>query len=153
MEGQFSSRNNGHNSSKTLMEVRAEHKGESYPGEVIDADPSSGENPVINPGTDIPNIIVNGEKAKDYKEGDRISLVKVTSVHESDSGAFYMFGERIKSDEEREQETANEYAVTFSFMGNSMESETFQDEQAAEDFQNWLQAQLGSVEVEVAQKR
>lgn len=145
----FSNTNDKH---KTKAELRAEYEGETYSGEVVDADPSNGGNPVMSPAPDVPNIIVNGEKAEDWSEGDRMSLVKTTDVKKGDNGV-YMFGERIKSDEEREQENANEFQVELKFMGNEMTSQRFKDEQDAKDLKEFLDNQMDVGRIEIVQKR
>ena len=141
----FSNTNDKH---KTKAELRAEYEGETYSGEVVDADPSNGGNPVMSPAPDVPNIIVNGEKAEDWSEGDRMSLVKTTDVKKGDNGV-YMFGERFKSDEEREQQHANEFQVELKFLRNEMTSQRFKHEQDAKHLKEFLDNQMDVGRIEI----
>lgn len=47
----------------TLQEKKAAYKGETFGGTIVD---TSGENPILQPSEEAPNIIVNGEKAEDW---------------------------------------------------------------------------------------
>lgn len=135
---------------KSLMQLRSEYEGETFSGKVVDANPAKGENPIISPAPDIPNIIVNGESAAEWNEGDRIKLVKVTDVKKNEStGTAYMFGERIQTDNERQEQKAENYQVTLTFMGNEMTSDTYREEQDAEDLKQFLESQVnfGTIEI------
>lgn len=120
---------------------KAKCEGKVMRGKVTDV---SGENPILIMDEDVPNTIVNGEDSEDWKIGDRMK-VQITCAK-----SRYMFGERVKSEEERQKEKAENYQVKLVFMGNELTSETYRDEEAAEDLKDFLQNQtdFGRVSVE-----
>lgn len=127
---------------KSLMEKRQEFKNQNLKGVVRDV---SGENPVVNPYRDAPNIIVDNEPSKEWELGESMT-VNVHTVKES-----YMFGERIEEENSSEKgESGNAWVVNVDVLGNELTSKNFRDESKAEDLAEFLDQKIdfGTVKVE-----
>lgn len=128
----------------SLQEMIAEFKGEIFGGTVVD---TSKENPVVKPKETAPNIIVSEEDADEYQEGDVINGIKITTVKKS-----YMFGEKIQQ-ESKDSNGSASYVVEYTLGKNKMESESYKNEEEAQDWAEFLSEKLNVGTVEVVRQK
>ena len=124
------------------VERESEFEGMELRGQVVDV--SSGKNPVLQPYRDLPNIIVNGEKAGDYDTGDTMK-VRIEDCKDS-----YIFAKKVDSEDKQEKKERRknpDYRVSFRCFGKQFESEAIETEEDAEDFRDLIESKFGKAEV------